>query len=91
VVKKLHRYMEEHMTALCNRKSKLVFETEGVMRERGKLRQVIIEASASSPTIGFVRLKGTQTRFPFEWAAVYTMAAKIAVAQAKVSRKGGKR
>lgn len=79
-------------TALASRKSKLVFETGDVIRERGKLRAVVIEIA--SPTVAYVRLKGTRTRFPFEWSAVYHMGAKNQAIrernEKKAARKGGR-
>ena len=60
------------MTALSQRKSKLIFETGSVIRERCRLREVVIEAEQ---TFAYVRLKGTRTRFAIEWSAIYHAAA----------------
>lgn len=76
------------MTALSQRKSKLIFETGDTVRERGRRREVIIEAE---DTYAFVRLKGTRTRFMIEWSAIYTAAAKLAAAQQRREKLGGKK
>jgi hypothetical protein len=76
------------VTALSQRKSKLIFETGDTVRERGRRREVIIEAE---DTYAFVRLKGTRTRFMIEWSAIYTAAAKLAAAQQRREKLGGKK
>jgi hypothetical protein len=75
------------MTALSQRKSKLTFETGDTMRERGRSREIIIEAE---DTFAYVRLKGTRTRFAIEWSAIYTAATKLAAAQQRRERLAGK-
>lgn len=77
------------MTALYNRKTKLTFETGDVVRERGKLRAVIVETTGG--TVAFVRLKGTRQRYPFEWSQVLHMAAKIAAAQVRAEKLAARR
>ena len=80
------------MTSLDKRKSKLVFETCGLVRERGKYRQVVIQAE---PHYAIIRLKGTRTTFPISYEAIYHHAAKIQServrAEKRAAKKGGKR
>jgi hypothetical protein len=76
------------MTALSQRKSKLTFETGDTVRERGRSREIIIEAEN---TFAYVRLKGTRTRFMIEWSAIYSAAAKLAAAQRRREKLAGKR
>jgi hypothetical protein len=71
------------MTALAKRKSRLTFETSDSVRYRGKLREVVIEASEYTAA---VRLKGTRQRFEISWAGIYDRAAKIAVEKARAER-----
>ena len=66
------------MTSISQRKSKLIFETGDTVRERGRRREVVVEAN---DTFAVVRLKGTRTRYAIEWSAIYTAAAKLAAAQ----------
>ena len=51
------------MTSLAERKTKLTFESCSTVRERGRSREVVIEAEQ---TFAYVRLKGTRTRFAIE-------------------------
>lgn len=62
------------MTALDQRKTKLIFETAALVRERGKCRNVVIEAL---PLCAVVRLKGTRTSYAIDYAAIYHHAARI--------------
>lgn len=59
---------------LSARKTKLIFETSSTVWSQGAERAVIVE---TSPTGGVLRLAGTQHRLPFNWAAFYTLAAKV--------------
>lgn len=84
------------MTALRERRTKLSFETGCEIRERGKYRTVVIETTGEYTAV--VRLKGTRTRFAFDWASVYRLAVKQHVNQlrveklrARAARKGGRR
>jgi hypothetical protein len=63
------------MRPLSQRKTRLVFETDDFVFERGHQRQVVIEAR---PRFAMVRLKGRHTGFPICYAAVYHAAAKLA-------------
>ena len=62
------------MSALAQRKTRLVFETEDFVFERGRQRQVIVEAR---PAYAMVRLKGARKAFSICYAAVYQLACKI--------------
>jgi hypothetical protein len=68
------------MTSLTTRKTRLSFETGDTIRDRGKLREVVIECEN---TFAYVRLKGTRSRFQIEWSAVYHAAAKLAAMQVR--------
>ncbi len=75
------------MTALNKRKSRLTFETSDAVRERGKLREVIIEATEYTAS---VRLKGTRKRFEISWAGIYNHAVRVAVEKARAEKKARK-
>lgn len=68
------------MRALRQRKTRLVFETEDTIFERGHSRQVIVEAH---PAYAVVRLKGTRRGFPICYAAVYHAAVSQAVEEGR--------
>lgn len=68
------------MTTLSKRKTRLVVETDDCVRERGKLRQVVLEPQ---PYYMAVRLKGTRTRMEISYAAIYDAAAKLAARKAR--------
>jgi hypothetical protein len=72
------------MTALKQRKTRLTFETGCEVRERGAYRTVVIETA--SEFSAFVRLKGTRTRYAFDWASVYGMAVKQFVSQQRAEK-----
>ena len=72
------------MGNLVQRKTKLVFQTADCYRERGKLREVVIEANPLTATIW---LKGTRTRFSLPWSAFYALAAKAAAEQKRREKK----
>lgn len=76
------------MTSIAKRKSRLTFETSDVIRYRGKLREVVIEASEYTAS---VRLKGTRQRFEISWAGVYNHAVKVAVERQRAERKAQRR
>lgn len=76
------------MTALAKRKSRLTFETSDVVRYRGRLREVVIEATEYTAS---VRLKGTRQRFEVSWAGVYNHAVKVAVEKQRAERKAQRR
>lgn len=72
------------MTALSQRRTKLVIETSGQIREQGRYREVIIEAQ---PYHAVVRLKGLRTSFEISYEAIYSLAVKQAVAKERAERK----
>lgn len=72
------------MTSLSKRKRRLLVETADVVRERGRLREVVIEAT---PHVALVRLKGTRTVFPISYAAIYHAAAKLEAAKVQAEKK----
>lgn len=74
------------MSALAERKTKLVFETAETVRECGRSRSVIIEAQ---PYIALVRLKGTRKAFPISYGAIYHAAARLAAVEARSAKKRG--
>jgi len=62
------------VTALLARKTRLTFETADTIRERGKLREVVVEAH---PGYAVIRLKNTRKRFELSWGGMYQIAAKL--------------
>lgn len=76
------------MTALAKRKTRLTFETSDSVRYRGKLREIIIEATEYTAAI---RLKGTRQRFELSWAGIYNQAVKVSVDKARAERKAARR
>ena len=76
------------MTALSKRKTKLIFCTSDLVRERGKLREVVIEAQTH---YAVVRLAGMRTRFPISYAAIYHAAARIQAEQTRAAKKAAKK
>ena len=64
------------MKALAQRKTRLVFETDDSIYERGHSRQVIVEAH---PSYAVVRLKGTRKGYSICYAAIYHAAVRLAV------------
>ena len=72
------------MTSLATRKTRLHFTTSDAVRYRGRLREIVIEATEYT---AHVRLKGTRTRFEISWAGVFNQAAKIAAEKARAERK----
>jgi hypothetical protein len=79
------------MRSLAQRKTRLVFETEDAIFERGRNRQIVIEAR---PGYCYLRLKGSRRRYPICYAAIYHRAVDIASDQArrdKAAKKGGRK
>lgn len=72
------------MTSLASRKTKLRFETSDSVRYRGKLREVVVDATEYTATI---RLKGSRQRFEISWAGIWNQAVKIAVEKQRAERK----
>lgn len=82
------------MRALSQRKTRLVFETDDAVFERGHNRQIVIEAH---PGYCYLRLKGSRRRYPICYAAIFHRAAEMAAEQAQKERwaaarkKGGRK
>lgn len=76
------------MSRLDQRKSRLQFTTCDVVRERGKLREVVIEGT---PYFCVVRLAGMRKAFPISYAAIYHAAAKLSAAKTREEKKARKR
>lgn len=74
------------MTKLPGRKSRLLIETSDTVRERGKLREIIVEPDPQGYTVA-VRLKGTRARFHISWSGIYNAAVKIEVERQRQERK----
>jgi len=72
------------MTRLASRKSRLLIETSDMVRERGKLREVILEPH---PYTVVVRLKGMRQRYEVSYAGIYNLAARLAAEKARQERK----
>ncbi|HLJ26610.1 MAG TPA: hypothetical protein VKY85_07855 [Candidatus Angelobacter sp.] len=72
------------MTALSQRKTRLSFETSDVVRYRGQLRPVIVEANEFT---AFLRLKGTRQRFELSYAGMWNQAVKVAVEKKRAEKR----
>ena len=72
------------MTKLATRKSRLEFTTESIVRSRGKIRQVVIEAHR---TYAIVRLSGMRHRYSVTWEAVHDFAARLEANRVAEERK----
>ena len=75
------------MTNLENRTTRLYFKTSDITRERGKSREVIVEAR---PRTCSIRLSGLRTSYTLEWSAIYSLAVKMAVASERAEKKAKK-
>jgi hypothetical protein len=73
------------MTSLSQRRTRLVFETSSMVRERGKWREVIIEAH---PGYAVLRLKGLRKSFTLDYSAFYSLAVKAEVAAKRAEKRG---
>jgi hypothetical protein len=71
------------MTRLDSRKTRLIFTTCDTVRERGKLREIILEPT---PYLVSIRLKGCRQRLTLSYGAIYNLAAKIAAEAARKER-----
>jgi hypothetical protein len=76
------------MTPLSKRKSRLQFMTDDVVREKGKLRQVIVEAH---PGYCSVRLSGLRSGFSISYGGIYAFAARRAAEQLLAAKKAAKK
>lgn len=75
------------MTKLETRKSKLHIITGDTVYERGKRREVVIEAT---PYSAVIRLKGMRQGYPLSYAGMYNLAVKIAVQAERDEKKKAK-
>ena len=75
------------MTDLTARVTKLRFQTAEEVREQGRYRKVCIEAE---PLTAIVRLAGLRTAYTIPWAAVYSLAVKMAVASERAEKRAKK-
>ena len=75
------------MRSLAQRKTRLVFETDDFVYERGHQRQVIVEAR---PAYATVRLKWTRTGFTICYAAIYHAAVRLLVDAERRAKKAAK-
>jgi len=71
------------MTALRERRSRLVFETASELRDGRRYRPIVIEAE---PEYAVVRLKGTRQRLAVTWEAVAHLAYKIEAARVRAEK-----
>lgn len=76
------------MTSLEKRKSQLRIITSDVVREHGKLREVVLEAH---PYYATVRLKGMRSGYQVSWAGIYNMAVRLHVERARAEKKAAKK
>lgn len=72
------------MTILRERKTKLHFETDREVYERGKHRPIVVEPG---PWTCALRLKGTRQRYEIGWESIFSMAAKLAADKLREERK----
>ena len=77
------------MTRLDKRKSKLIIETSDTVRERGRLREVIVEPHSNGYTLS-VRLKGCRMKYDLSWGGVYAFAARVAADRMRAEKKAKK-
>lgn len=68
------------MRKLATAKTKLTFETADEQRERGRYRQVVVEAK---PTHAILRLKGMRKTVTITWAGIWSYAVKLEVEHAR--------
>lgn len=73
------------MTSLAKRKTRLLVEFSDCVRERGKLREVVMEFT---PYEIRVRLKGLRSTYNVSPAGIYNLAVCAAVEKACAEKKG---
>lgn len=76
------------MTSLAKRKTRLLVEFSDSVRERGKLREVVMEFT---PYEIRVRLKGLRSTYSVSPAGIYNLAVRAAVEKARAERKAKRR
>lgn len=74
------------MTSLEKRKSQLRIMTSDTVFDRGRRREVVIEAH---PHYAVVRLKGMRSGFEISYAGIYNLAVKNHMAQERAAKKRG--
>lgn len=77
-------FQEGTMTSLGKRKSRLIFRTCDVVRERGRLREVVIECQTHSCNI---RLAGMRTSFALSYGEIYHFAARRQAEKLRAEKK----
>lgn len=58
---------------LQTRRTRLIFETASLVRERGRYRAVVVQAE---PEFAILRLKGTRHALHLSWDGIYAFAAR---------------
>ena len=76
------------MTSLAKRKSKLSVEFSDCVRERGKLREIVMDFS---PYGVKVRLKGMRSAFEVSPASIYNLAVLKFVSAQRAEKKARKK
>jgi hypothetical protein len=76
------------VTSLANRKTRLKFTTCDAVRERGKLREIVLEPHPYTVT---VRLLGLRRSFEISYAAIYNLAVLKHVEQQRAAKKAAKK
>lgn len=76
------------MTSLAKRKTRLQFTTSDSVRYRGRLREIVVEATEYT---AIVRLKGTRQEYEVSWAGIWNLAVKIAVEKQRAEKRARKR
>jgi len=61
------------MMPIAERKTRLIFETGELIRERGRMRELIVEAR---PLWAVLRLKGLRNELAVSYESIYQLAAK---------------
>jgi len=76
------------VTALSQRKTRLVFETAGEIFERGHGRQIIVEAR---PYFAYLKLKGSRRVYTISYETIYRAAVQAAVDTERAARKAARK
>lgn len=75
------------MTRLSKRKTRLVITTEGLVRERRRYREVVIEAH---PNHAEVRLLGLRKSYVISWEGIYNLAVRNHVEKERAAKKAAR-
>lgn len=73
---------------LRDRKTRLRFETDATFRERGKLREIILEPT---PHLLYLKLKGQRKRVAVSYQTVIEAAYRIEADRKRAEKKAAKR